>query len=86
MARYNLGAVAPRYRGVYNATTTYNRLDIVEYQGNCYMFMNSASMAGQTPVKNANWNLISRGLTIVENALPSDNSIENNQVVVVVCP
>ena len=87
MARYNLGRVILKYKGHYNATTTYNRLDVVEYQGSSYMYIGTTAITGGTnPHDSTSWQLLLTGIRVVEGSLPDVSTLEEGQMVIVTCP
>lgn len=58
MAKTNLGKVSLTPKGQYNATTQYERLDIVQYEGNSYIVL--LPTLGVTPTVSANYMLMAR--------------------------
>lgn len=60
MAQINIGRVLPIFRGEYNTNTTYERLDIVSYQGSSYV-------AKEHTIHNlptsSHWRLVAQGGT-----------------------
>ena len=47
MAVYNIGRILPIFKGTWNSSTSYNKLDVVYYSGNSYIA--SASSKGAMP-------------------------------------
>ena len=45
MAEYNIGRILPLYKGAWNSTTTFNKLDIVYYGGSSYVALASSKNA-----------------------------------------
>ena len=57
MTKIDLGKVAPTYRGSYETDTTYNELDVVEFNGSSYIARKSVT--GVTPgTDDTSWGLI----------------------------
>ena len=57
MAKIDLGRITPTYRGSYETNTSYNELDIVEFNGSSYIARKSVT--GVTPgTEDASWGLI----------------------------
>ena len=57
MAKIDLGRITPTYRGSYETNTSYNELDIVEFNGSSYIARKSVT--GVTPgTDDASWGLI----------------------------
>lgn len=57
MIKVDIGKVAPTYRGSYETDTTYNELDVVEFNGSSYIARKSVT--GVTPgIDDTSWGLI----------------------------
>lgn len=59
MATYNLGKFILTPKGVYSATTTYNRLDVVLYNGSSYICKTDETR-GKTPTITTYWQLLAQ--------------------------
>lgn len=59
MAGVDLGRVAYVPKGVYDAGVTYNRLDVVSYQGSSYVSLINNNI-GNTPAEGVNWSLVAQ--------------------------
>lgn len=60
MSRINtLGPVGFNPRGFYNASTTYERLDVVTYQNSSYLALKSS--VGQEPPNDEYWQILVNG-------------------------
>lgn len=57
MATYNLGRFILNPRGNYNISTTYNKLDVVLYNGSSYI-CKSNNIAGISPIMTNTWQLL----------------------------
>ena len=57
MATYNLGRFILNPRGNYNSSTTYNKLDVVLYNGSSYI-CKSNNIAGISPIMTNTWQLL----------------------------
>lgn len=57
MPRQNLGRVAMVHKGAYNSATTYNNLDIVEYNGSSYVCKVDNTI-NIVPTDTSKWNLL----------------------------
>jgi len=57
MARQNLGRVAMVFKGEYASFATYNKLDVVTYNGSSYV-CNVDSTSGVVPTNTDNWGLL----------------------------
>ena len=55
----NAGRIAPLPKGTYNASTTYAKLDIVDYQGSSYIAKQETT--GNAPTNTTYWQLMSAG-------------------------
>ena len=59
MANYTIGQLGLNPRGAYNAATTYARLDVVTYEGNSYVALDTAT--GVVPANANTWMLLAQG-------------------------
>ena len=59
MAKQSLGRVSILFKGTYDSLTTYNKLDIVEYQGSSYECKNNNTV-GIIPTNTTYWNLVAQ--------------------------
>lgn len=59
MAGVDLGRVAYVPKGIYDAGVTYNRLDVVSYQGSSWVSLINNNI-GNTPAEGANWSLVAQ--------------------------
>lgn len=65
MAKQNLGRVAMDFKGEYSSSATYNKLDVVTYNGSSYV-CNVDNTRGVIPTNTDNWNLLAeKGYTPV---------------------
>lgn len=56
MAQYNLGRVLPIFKGNWNPTVSYTKMDVVYYSGNSYVAL--APTTGILPTNTAFWQIV----------------------------
>lgn len=63
MFEVDLGKVKFQWKGTYNASTTYEKDDVVYHAGSSWVYINSADAAGQTPSDSNTtyWNKMAQG-------------------------
>lgn len=59
MAAYELGKIGLNLKGAYNASTSYNKLDVVNYNGNSYAALDAC--VGVAPTNTSKWMLLAQG-------------------------
>jgi hypothetical protein len=60
----DLGKLRFDFKGAYAGGTTYERNDVVIYQGSAYVYKNAASAAGNVPTNATYWDKMSQGVNI----------------------
>ena len=70
MATYDLGKIGLNLRGTYNASTSYKKLDAVNYNGSSYAAL--ADTTGVTPTDPAKWMLLAQGNGVQTSVLGFD--------------
>lgn len=58
MAAINIGRVLPIFKGTYNSSTTYNKLDVVLYNGSSYVA--NCTTTAVVPTNTTNWTCIAK--------------------------
>lgn len=58
MATLNIGRVSPGWKGAYNPSTTYERLDAVSFNGSSYLCIQDPPK-GSDPTNGTYWQVIS---------------------------
>lgn len=57
----DLGKIRFDWKGAYNSGTTYELNDVVRYSSNAYIYINTASAAGNAPTDTSRWALLVEG-------------------------
>jgi hypothetical protein len=60
----DLGKIRFDFKGAYSAETTYERNDVVLYNGSSYVYKNATSESGNLPTDVAYWDKLSQGVTV----------------------
>jgi hypothetical protein len=60
----DLGKLRFDFKGAYASGTTYERNDVVIYQGSAYVYKNATSSAGNVPTSATYWDKMSQGVNI----------------------
>jgi hypothetical protein len=60
----DLGKLRFVFRGSYDSGTTYEKNDVVEYQGSSYVYKNATATAGSTPTSTTYWSQLAEGVYI----------------------
>ena len=68
----DLGRIAPINKGPYAAGTTYEKLDIVSYNGSSYMYINDTSGSGHAPTDTSYWSIMAQ--KGADGSVPIDDS------------
>lgn len=58
MAAINIGRILPIFKGTYNSSTTYNKLDVVMYNGSSYVA--NSTTTNVLPTNTTNWTCIAK--------------------------
>ena len=72
---YTLGRVGLNPRGAYSASATYEKLDVVNYEGSSYAAL--ARVTGVLPTNTTNWTLLAQGTDAESPALPGYSTNEH---------
>lgn len=56
MAAINIGRILPIFKGSYNSSTTYNKLDVVFYNGSSYVA--NTTTTNVLPTNTTNWTCV----------------------------
>ncbi len=85
MSIVNLGKIAFTWKGAYSGAASYNKQDVVSYNGDAYVCVNDAGIVGVTPVSTGtNWNLFAQGTLSVSSS--AGEVIYNNGTGLVALP
>jgi hypothetical protein len=60
----DLGRLRFVFQGAYSAGTTYQKNDVVSYNGSSYAYKNSTSSAGSTPTNTTYWSKLAEGVYV----------------------
>jgi hypothetical protein len=60
----DLGKLRFDFKGAYSAGTTYERNDVVIYQGSAYVYKNASAASGNAPTNTTYWDKMSQGINI----------------------
>jgi hypothetical protein len=60
----DLGKLRFVFRGAYSSGTTYEKNDVVEYQGSSYVYKYATSSAGNTPTATTYWSQLAEGVYV----------------------
>jgi hypothetical protein len=60
----DLGRLRFVFQGAYNAGTTYEKNDVVSYNGSSYVYKNSTAGAGATPTNTTYWSKLAEGVYV----------------------
>jgi len=75
----DLGKLRFVFRGAYSSGTTYEKNDVVEYQGSSYVYKYATSSAGNTPTATTYWSQLAEGVYVTggdSGALLSNNGTD----------
>lgn len=59
---FNLGKLRFSFKGAYSGSTTYQQNDVVKYQNNVYVYINTGATAGNAPSDTSYWSKMVEGL------------------------
>lgn len=59
MATYNIGKIGMTPKGTYNASTAYEKLDVVSYNGSSYVALDNCT--GIAPTNTSKWMILAQG-------------------------
>jgi len=77
----DLGKIRFDFQGVYSASATYEKNDVVKYGGSTYVYINSNQTSGNVPSNTTYWSKMVEGIQF-ENTYSASTQYQTNDVVI----